>query len=210
MSQKTTRQYGYDSRIQVNLFDVSPKQLFSCYKHAEARLTRAYCRDYIDLAILHSGGTANVIQHTGDGIPFYHHEVDKIYPVFNKVRHYCGDKDQRTGEFVNTRCNLDKIDTIIWPLNRHRHFGPPCYVPEFDSLWEEKMPRAYWRGGLQQNDKSWPFSEDNSSSNEIKRWRLVSQHIDSSAVDAKFVKKKKSFERLTNSYLTSTLEIMLR
>lgn len=104
-----------------------------------------YCRDYIDLAILHSEGSANIIHNIGDNLPSYIPNDIMQYPIFAKVRPLCDDYERK--DFENKRCQRDeKIETIILPLNRKRHFGVAAIVPEIDIPFEEKLPKAVWRG----------------------------------------------------------------
>ena len=104
-----------------------------------------YCRDYIDLAILHSEGTANIIHNIGDGLPSYIPENILQYPLFAKVRPFCVGHEKN--DFVNKICYHDeKVEPIILPLNRKRHFGVASTVPENDIPLEKKIAKAVWRG----------------------------------------------------------------
>eukprot|EP00978_Attheya_sp_CCMP212_P032104 scaffold123773_cov49-Attheya_sp.AAC.2 len=151
----------------------------------------AYCRDFVNLAILQAEGSANVIMHLGDEIPSHRLETDSLYPMFNKVRFHCKDEQHPVMKhdkvlFQSPVCKKDHIDTILWPLNRHRHFSLASHVPNWDIPWNDKKPVAIWRGGPPQNPK-WRYKEHMALLNTIAmKWRLVSRHSNSSSVDAKF------------------------
>eukprot|EP01082_Thalassiosira_pseudonana_P009064 g8050.t1 g8050 contig27:73342-76182(-) len=161
IQRKTTRQYGTFSDILVNLYNLDKEKLTDCYNNKkELHVMAPYCRDYMDLAILHSEGSANVIHNIGDGLPTYVPEEIVKYPMFNKVR----------------------------PLSRN------------DVQWEEKMPKAVWRGQYGKTDKSHNGS-DIDNTHDIK-YALVSKHLNSSLVDAKFSRHADSAPPLmAGSYL---------
>jgi hypothetical protein len=117
----------------------------------------AYCRDFVNLAILRAEGSANVILHLGDEIPSHRLETDSLYPMFNKVRFHCKD-EQHPAMFQSPFCKKKHIVTILWPLNRHRHFSLASHVPNWDIPWNDKKPIAIWRGGPPQNPK-WRYKE---------------------------------------------------
>ena len=168
---KSTRQYGPFSRVLINLYNLDRKELQKCYQNKkELKVFSPYCRDYSDLAILLSEGTANVPHFIGDGLPRVTKELLK-YPLFAKVRRLGqhGDSDDDDGL-------APVADTIVLPLNRKRHFAPVWQVPENDTPWRMKIPKAVWRGGQASHD-----------SKEMKN-ALVFQHLESKIVDAKFSK----------------------
>ena len=177
---RTTRAYGIMSSFGVNLFNLTQDGLLQCDQE-ENSVLHAYCRDFVDLAILHHGCTSNVILHLGDSIPETPHKDVTIYqyPVINKVRHFCDSKyREQTGSDLNPTCGTDtKIDTIIWPMNRIRHLAPAAHVYKDDIPWSDKIGKAIWRGGY--ND---PFGMKT-------KYELVSKHVDSDLVDAKFAKR---------------------
>ena len=177
---RTTRAFGIMSSFGVNLYNLTQDGLLQCDQE-ENSVLHAYCRDYVDLAILHHGCTSNVIMHLGDSIPETPHKDVTIhqYPVINKVRHFCDPKHrEQTGSDLNPTCGTDtKIDTIIWPMNRIRHLAPAAHVYKDDIPWKEKIGKAIWRGGY--ND---PFGMKT-------KFELVSKHVDSDLVDAKFAKR---------------------
>jgi hypothetical protein len=147
----------------VNLFDLSPEKFFECFKTAR-QPAAAYCRDYVNLAILRAEGSANVILHIGDEVPWHRLETDSLYPMFNKVRFHCKDEQhpvmmQERTLFQSPDCNEDHITTIIWPLNRHRHFSYASHIPNWDIPWNDKKPVAIWRGGPPQKPK-WRYKEN--------------------------------------------------
>ena len=167
---RTTRAYGIMSSFGVNLFNLTQDGLLQCDQE-ENSVLHAYCRDFVDLAILHHGCTSNVILHLGDSIPETPHKDVTIYqyPVINKVRHFCDPKyREQTGSDLNPTCGTDtKIDTIIWPMNRIRHLAPAAHVYKDDIPWGDKIGKAIWRGGY--ND---PFGMKT-------KFELVSRHVDS-------------------------------
>jgi len=177
---RTTRAYGIMSSYAVNLFNLTQDGLLACDQE-ETSVLHAYCRDYVDLAILHHGCTSNVILHLGDSIPNTPHKDVAIhqYPVLNKVRHFCDPKfREQTGDDLNPTCGTDdKIDAIIWPMNRIRHLSPAAMVYKQDTPWKDKVGRAIWRGGS--ND---PFGMKT-------KFELVNRYVDSDLVDAKFAKR---------------------
>ncbi|KAL7457630.1 hypothetical protein ACHAWC_009225 [Mediolabrus comicus] len=172
---KTTREYGPFSDILVNLYNLDKVQLFDCYKNKkEFHVMSPYCRDYIDLAILHSEGTANVIHNIGDGLPYATAQISK-YPMFAKVRMICNDVKA---------CKKMRVEPILLPLNRKRHYGIAFTVPENDLAHEKKIAKAVWRG---QYGKTHDTIKD---TNDIK-FSLVSRHLNSTIVDVKFSKHTK-------------------
>jgi hypothetical protein len=174
---KTTREYGPFSDILVNLYNLDKVQLFDCYKNKkEFHVMSPYCRDYIDLAILHSEGTANVIHNIGDGLPAYATAEISKYPMFAKVRMICNDAKA---------CKKNRVEPILLPLNRKRHYGIAFTVPENDLPYEKKIAKAVWRGMY---GKTHDTIKD---TNDIK-FSLVSRHLNSTMVDAKFSKHTKS------------------
>lgn len=200
IQRKTTRQYGTFSDILVNLYNLDKEKLTDCYNNKkELHVMAPYCRDYMDLAILHSEGSANVIHNIGDGLPTYVPEEIVKYPMFNKVRPLCD--DNMNSVFVNKIChNKKRVEPILLPLNRKRHFGVASLVPENDIQWEEKMPKAVWRGQYGKTDKSHNGS-DIDNTHDIK-YALVSKHLNSSLVDAKFSRHANSAPPLmAGSYL---------
>lgn len=200
IQRKTTRQYGTFSDILVNLYNLDKEKLTDCYNNKkELHVMAPYCRDYMDLAILHSEGSANVIHNIGDGLPTYVPEEIVKYPMFNKVRPLCD--TNRNSVFVNKIChNKKRVEPILLPLNRKRHFGVASLVPENDIQWEEKMPKAVWRGQYGKTDKSHNGS-DIDNTHDIK-YALVSKHLNSSLVDAKFSRHANSAPPLmAGSYL---------
>ena len=175
LQRKTTREYGPFADILVNLYNLDKHELYNCFKNKkELHVMSPYCRDYIDIAILHEGGTANVIHNIGDGLPTYLPDELKKYPMFAKVRPNCS----------NETCQKSKIESILLPLNRKRHFGVASIIPENDISWDEKIAKAVWRGKF---GKTHDTIKD---TNDIK-FALVSRHINSTAVDAKFSKHTK-------------------
>jgi hypothetical protein len=182
---KTTRDYGPFSDILVNLYNLDKRELYNCFKNKnELQVMSPYCRDYMDIAILHEG-SANVMHFIGDGLPTYLPEELKKYPIFAKVRPSCSDK----------ACQKNKIESILLPLNRKRHFGVASLVPENDISWDEKIAKAVWRGKF---GKTHDTIKD---TNDIK-FALVSRHVNSTIVDAKFSKHTKGAPyHMIGSYL---------
>ena len=188
IQRKTTREYGTFSDILVNLYNLEKEKLYKCYQNKkELHVMSPYCRDYIDLAILHKGGTANVLHNIGDALPFVPEEIRK-YPMFAKVRPYCKNKnigESRASRLGNTLCKQKKkTEPIILPLNRKRHFSAASIVPENDVPWEKKVSIAVWRG---QYGKTHDTISD---TNDIK-YALVSKHLNSTLVNARFSKHTK-------------------
>jgi len=181
IQRKTTREYGPFSDILINLYNLDKDKLGDCYsKKKELHVMSPYCRDYIDLAILHSEGSANIIHNIGDNLPSYIPNDIMQYPIFAKVRPLCDDYERK--DFENKRCQRDeKIETIILPLNRKRHFGVAAIVPEIDIPFEEKLPKAVWRGMYGKTH------ERIVDTNDIK-YALVSKYLNSTVVDAKYSK----------------------
>lgn len=186
IQRKTTREFGPFSDILVNLYNLDKSQLYNCFKNKkELHVMSPYCRDYIDIAILHQEGSANVIHNIGDGLPTYLPHELKQYPMFAKVRPNCRYET----------CQKDKIESILLPLNRHRHFGVASIVPENDISWDEKIEKAVWRG------KYGKTHDTMKDTNDIK-FALVSRHVNSTTVDAKFSKHTKGAPpHMIGSYL---------
>ncbi|KAL3802768.1 LOW QUALITY PROTEIN: hypothetical protein HJC23_007545, partial [Cyclotella cryptica] len=174
--------------ILVNLYDLDRKQLYECYKNKkELQVFAPYCRDYIDIAILHAGGLANVIHFIGDALPSYMPEALLKYPMFAKVRPLCGEELDERG-YVNSFCkNSQMVQPIILPLNRKRHYGTASQVPSNDTPWSKKIPKAIWRGKYESVDSAFIKHGSISGSPDMK-YALVSTHLNSSLVDAKFSK----------------------
>lgn len=195
---KSTREYGPFADILVNLYDLNKDKLLKCYKNKkELRVFSPYCRDYIDMAILHSAGRANVLHYIGDGVPYIPEEMRK-YPLFAKVRHLCNHNatNSRTNTLINKPCERkDNVKPIILPLNRKRHFGVASSVPKIDVPWEKKIGVAVWRGKYGKTHNTL------SNTNDMK-FALVSKHLNSSLVDAKFSKHAKDAPRhMVASYM---------
>lgn len=168
---KSTRQYGPFSSVLINLYNLDRRELQKCYENKkELRVFSPYCRDYTDLAILLSEGTANVPHFIGDGLPHVAKELLK-YPLFAKVRRL-GQHDESGDDEGLTPV----ADAIVLPLNRKRHLAPAWLVPENDTPWRTKIPKAVWRGSQASHD-----------SKEMKN-ALVFRHLESEIVDAKFSK----------------------
>eukprot|EP00986_Skeletonema_menzelii_P017357 scaffold19153_cov80-Skeletonema_menzelii.AAC.12 len=186
IQRKTTREYGPFSDILVNLYNLDKFQLYNCFKNKkELHVMSPYCRDYIDIAILHQEGSANIIHNVGDGLPTYLPDELKQYPMFAKVRPNCSYET----------CRTDKIESILLPLNRHRHFGVASVVPENDISFDEKIAKAVWRGKF---GKTHDTMKD---TNDVK-FALVSRHVNSTTVDAKFSKHTKGAPpHMIGSYL---------
>lgn len=192
IQRKTTREFGPFADILVNLYNLDKLQLYNCYKNKkELHVMSPYCRDYIDIAILHAGGSANVIHNIGDGLPTYLPDELKQYPMFAKVRPICSNKT----------CQKNKIESILLPLNRHRHFGVASIVPENDISFDKKIAKAVWRGKF---GKTHDTIKD---SNDIK-FALVSRHVNSTIVDAKFSKHTKGAPpHMIGSYLDAKAQM---
>eukprot|EP00978_Attheya_sp_CCMP212_P046953 scaffold421146_cov61-Attheya_sp.AAC.1 len=177
---RTTRQYDDKSSVLVNLFDLSPDRFLKCAANSH------YCMDFVNLAIIHSEGSATVVQHIGDGVPQKRQDTDTQFPLFSKVRYACDKRDPVTGKFMNSACNKDVVSGILWPLNRRRHFFLPADIPDEDSPWDEKKSVAVWRGASHLSE-TWRYEEDMPLMNTVAmRWRAVSKHANSSLVDAKY------------------------
>lgn len=116
----------------INPLELDPVSLSKCYL-SEKPPTKAYCKDIVDFALLHSHGSASAIVHFGDSAPDPPSELDK-YPYIAKVR------------------RLGRTDNIIWPLNRKRHYTSTLSIPFFDSNWENKTSKIVWRGGPKGED----------------------------------------------------------
>mmetsp|Transcript_16468 Transcript_16468/g.39420 ORF Transcript_16468/g.39420 Transcript_16468/m.39420 type:complete len:893 (-) Transcript_16468:105-2783(-) len=201
IQQKTTREYGPFSDILVNLFNLDRGELHKCYENKkELHVFSPYCRDYIDLAILHpsEGSSASILHYIGDGLPYVPNEIRK-YPLFAKVRPFCN-LEKSKGEGVNFENKLckqqERIEPILLPLNRKRHFGVAgSLVPTNDIPWEQKIAKAVWRG---QYGKT---HDTLSHTNDIK-YALVSTHLNSTLIDAKFSKHTKEAPRhMIGSYM---------
>mmetsp|Transcript_14979 Transcript_14979/g.32480 ORF Transcript_14979/g.32480 Transcript_14979/m.32480 type:complete len:921 (-) Transcript_14979:196-2958(-) len=198
IQRKTTREFGAFSDILVNLYNLDKDQLHKCYRNKkELQVFSPYCRDYIDIAILHSEGSANVLHYIGDGLPYVPEEIRK-YPLFAKVRSFCNRVETNVdgSDFENEQCKQKEIiEPILLPLNRKRHFGVASLVPENDVPWEQKVGRAAWRG------KYGKTHDTLSNTNDIK-YALVSKHLNSALVDAKFSKHTKDAPRqMIGSYM---------
>jgi hypothetical protein len=187
IQRKTTREFGPFADILVNLYNLNKAQLLDCYKNKkELHVISPYCRDYIDIGILNSMGSANVIHYIGDGLPAYVPEEIKKYPMFGKVRRICSYEG----------CKKSKIEPILLPLNRKRHFGVASIVPKDDISYEEKTAKAVWRGKLHGK-----VHDTMIDTNDIK-FSLVSMHFNSTIVDAKFSKRTKGVPvQMTGAYL---------
>lgn len=187
IQRKTTREFGPYSNILVNLYNLDKGRLLQCYESKkEMKVFSPYCRDYTDIAILHSEGSANVLHYIGDGLPYISDEIRR-YPLFAKVRHLC---DADASEFKNNPCWQTEswMQPILLPLNRKRHYGVASIVPENDIPWELKKGRAVWRGKYRNvHDAS---------------THLVSKHHNSTLVDSKFSKNTIGVSRhLVGSYM---------
>ncbi|NCF92819.1 MAG: hypothetical protein GWQ05_17970, partial [Verrucomicrobiaceae bacterium] len=144
----------------------------------ELRVFSPYCRDYVDLAILHSGGSANVLHNIGDGLPYIPREMRR-YPMFNKVRPLCEGHDGVGGKKL---CQPDnRVEPMILMLNRKRHYGLVSTVPENDIPWEDKIGKAVWRGQYSKPHETISGTAD-------VKYALVSNHLNSTLVDAMFSK----------------------
>ena len=186
IQRQSTIQYQAFADILVNLYDLDRDRLMECYQNKkELQVFAPYCRDYIDIAILHSDGLANIIHFIGDALPSYvPHELVK-YPMFTKVRALCGTDDNG---YVNSYCETTPIvQPIILPLNRKRHLGIASEVPNNDVPWEKKKPFAVWRGKYEKVNAANIGHGSIGSSSDMK-YALVSKHLDSTLVDAKFSK----------------------
>jgi hypothetical protein len=94
IQRKSTREYGPYSNILVDY--TNKDTLWNCYNNKkEYKVFSPYCRDYMDIAILHSHQSANILQYIGDGIPHVTHELQN-YPIFGKVRPLLGDDPNNT------------------------------------------------------------------------------------------------------------------
>lgn len=173
--QMSTRKYGPYSSLLVNLYNLNRDALYDCYQNKkELQVFSPYCRDYIDVAILHAEGTANIMHYIGDGLPYMRKEMRK-YPLFAKVRPICDGT-------VNELCEPNKrVDSILLPLNRKRHYGIASSVPLNDIPWEQKIGKAIWRG-------KYGDITPNASTNDHIKYALVSKHLNSTVVDARFSK----------------------
>lgn len=191
----STRKYGPYSSLLVNLYNLNRDALYyDCYQNKkELRVFSPYCRDYIDVAILHAEGTANVLHFIGDGLPYMNENTRLKYPIFAKVRPICSDivvegvyADGGDIDHVmenNMMCKPRKrVDSILLPLNRKRHYGVASSIPVNDIPWEQKTGKAVWRG------KYGDISHNASSPNDSMKHALVSKHLNSTVVDAKFSK----------------------
>lgn len=189
IQRQSTLQYEAFADILVNLYDLDTKKLYECYENKkELRVFAPYCRDYIDVAILHSEGLANVIHFIGDALPSYMPAELLKYPMLAKVRPLC-DEGQAGRGYVNSFCKKSRtVDPIILPLNRKRHYGIASEVPSNDTPWSEKMPKAVWRGKYENIDHSFIENGTINGSPDMK-YALVSAHLNSSLVDAKFSKQ---------------------
>lgn len=187
IQRQSTLQYEAFADILVNLYDLDRNRLMECYlSKKELKVFAPYCRDYIDIAILHSGGSANVIHFIGDTLPSYVPDELIKYPMFAKVRALCNDDDDSA--YVNSFCKKHQsVHPIILPLNRKRHLGVAAEVPHNDIPWHMKMPLAVWRGKYEKIDNKFLDTGSIGGSPDMK-FALVSKHLNSSLVDAKFSK----------------------
>ncbi|KAL7554717.1 hypothetical protein ACHAWF_018240 [Thalassiosira exigua] len=193
IQRKTTREYGPFSSVLVNLGDLDKDELYQCYQNKkELHVFSPYCRDYIDVVILHSEGSANLLYTIGDGLPDVNGGIQK-YPIFAKVRRLpCNDdSDGGSRGFEKGDCDYKKkSEPIILPLNRKRHFHLAFKVPENDTPWEKKVNKAVWRGKYA-----------NAHDTDI-QYALVSKHVNSALVDAKFsTHAKQAPPDMVGSYL---------
>jgi hypothetical protein len=188
IQRQSTLQYEAFADILVNLYDLDRKQLYECYENKkELRVFAPYCRDYIDIAILHSGGLANVIHFIGDALPSYMPIELLKYPMFAKVRPLC-DKGLAGHAYVNSFCKKSPaVEPIILPLNRKRHYGIASEVTSNDTPWSEKKPKAVWRGKYENIDQAFIENGRINGSPDMK-YAFVSTYLNSSLVDAKFSK----------------------
>ena len=184
---KSTREYGPFADIFVNLYNLNIEKLLDCYHDKKKlRVFSPYCRDYVDLAILHSAGQANVLHYIGDGVPYMPEEMRK-YPLFAKVRHLCTSHgiNSKIESAINKPCERkNSVESIILPLNRKRHFGATSSVPQIDIRWDKKKGLAVWRG-------KYGKTHDTLLNTNDMKFALVSKHLNSSLVDAKFAKHTK-------------------
>jgi len=195
---RTTRAFGVMSSFAVDLFNLTRDGLLRCDREETASVLHAYCRDYVDLAILHGGSTAHVVMHLGDSIPTLPHKDSLAitdYPVFNKVRHFCEPRyREQVRADLNPTCSADgggkggerRVDTIVWPMNRKRHLSPAASVALEDIPWSEKVGRAIWRGG------------SNDAFGHSTKTELVHRYVGSDLVDAKFAKRSNKRGRGVN------------
>ena len=197
IQRKTTREYGPYANVLVNLYNLDKYELGKCHESkGEMKVFSPYCRDYTDIAILHSEGSANVLHYIGDGLPIIPEEIRRNYPLFAKVRPLC---DVGASEFKSSPAcwqEDNRVRPILLPLNRKRHFGAASTVPENDIPWESKVGRAVWRG------KFGNIRNSSTHTNDIK-FALVSKHVNSTTVDAKFSKNTKGAPRhFVGSYMS--------
>lgn len=165
IQRKSTREYGPYSNILVDF--TNKDNLWNCYNSKkEYKVFSPYCRDYMDIAILHSQRSANILQYIGDGVPHVTHEIRK-YPIFGKVRPLIPYDDNTT---------MAAVRPIILPLNRKRHYGITSDVSNNDVPWEQKVSKAIWRGKY-----------DTPRTRHI-AYSLVSKYVNSTLVNAKFSK----------------------
>ena len=185
IQRQSTVQYEAFADILVNLYDLDRERLMECYQNKkELQVFAPYCRDYIDLAILHSDGIANVIHFIGDALPSYVPKELIKYPMFAKVRPTC--VNQLNG-YGNSNCRSDhSMHPIILPLNRKRHLGIAAEVPVNDIPWEEKKHLAVWRGKYEKLTEAGVNGSVHGSPD--MKYALVSKHLNSTLVDAKFSK----------------------
>jgi hypothetical protein len=212
IQRQSTIQYGAFADILVNLYDWDKNKLMGCYQNKKELMVFApFCRDFIDIAILHSDGLANVIHFIGDALPSYVPRELVKYPMFAKVRPLCNSSSH--DGYGNIYCKDDQtVQPIILPLNRKRHFGVAADVPGNDISWEEKMPIAVWRGKYDKVDKetSAQGSSTSGSSSDMK-YELVSKHLNSSWVDAKFSKQNEEAPaEMIGSYLDMKEQLKYR
>lgn len=199
IQRQSTIQYQAFADILVNLYDLDKDRLMECYRNKkELQVFAPYCRDYVDVAILHADGLANVIHFIGDALPSYVPDELSKYPMFAKVRPLCFDN-----RYINSFCRNDQIiHPIILPLNRKRHLGVAAEVPGSDIPWNDKKPQAVWRGKYEKIDHQTLGSINGSPD---MKYALVSKHLNSSLVDAKFSKNNDGAPlEMIGSYLDMT------
>ncbi|KAL3815510.1 hypothetical protein ACHAXA_006207 [Cyclostephanos tholiformis] len=192
IQRRTTREFGPYSNVLVNLYDLDKGELTKCHERkGKLKVFSPYCRDYTDIAILHSEGSANVLHYIGDGLPYIPEEI-REYPLFAKVRSLCDVDASESKKSSSFRRRDDVVEPILLPLNRKRHYGVASIVPENDIPWEQKEGRAVWRG---------KYGASKKTNDEIK-FALVSKHLHSSLVNAKFSELSKGApKRMLGSYM---------
>ena len=84
---------------------------------------------------------------------------------------------------------------IIWKLNTKRHFGSNLDIARHtEILWQDKIPKAIWRGGLNGGKKIVKNGtlDAEESCKMMDRCKFVMQSIDSETIDVGFASQKKS------------------